>query len=117
MKTLFIDTSNLPQRSEYICDKQGKHDLVGLILIELADKQNFRIEPGTRTPQQMTEAVYPITIYYRHTIVLTDIGYKLLQATRLPVSQQVRTANHILQQVDINIQPPPEVTAGLGWSF
>ena len=103
MKTIILENSVLSQRSEYISDKQGKLDLVGLIMSELGCK----IPHGTRTPQQLSRAVDPISTYIRQTVVLTPTGYSLLMVTSLPPNQQVVAANKLLNPHGYNVFTPP----------
>lgn len=103
MHQVYINTSTLPLRSQFISDKQGKLDLVGQIITQLGTK----VEPGTRTPQTMRRACDPITVYLRQSIVLTPVGYSLLQVTNLPIAQQIPRANRILLPHNITLVTTP----------
>jgi hypothetical protein len=103
MKTIHVSPSSLPQRSQFIRDKTGKYDLLGFIISELGCK----IDPGTRTPQQLTRSVDPITVYLRQTVILTPLGYSLLYVTNLPITQQIPAANKLLLPYNITISTSP----------
>lgn len=103
MRQIYVNTSTLPLRSQFICDKANKLDLLGSILSSLGCK----LEPGTRTPQNMSRACDPITVYLRQSVVLTPVGYSLLQITNLPIAQQIPAANKLLLPHHISLVTTP----------
>lgn len=102
MQFIEIDSTELPSRPQFICDKAGRLDLLGQIITQLG----CDVPPGTRTPNSLSRAVDPISNYIRQFIILTPAGYNLLMATSLPTNQQIQAANRILNPFSITIITP-----------
>jgi len=101
MKTIEIYLEDVNPKARYICDAEGKCDLLGQILTTGFD---INIPPKTRTPQDLCSSIrWFVTCYRGYTYSNTGLTQQLLDNASLPSRKQMEAANKLLNPIGINL--------------
>jgi hypothetical protein len=101
MKRITIYPQDIMPGAKYICDAEGRCDLVGQIL---ASGYDIRIPPKTRTPQELQRAILNFTTIVRqYTYAMTPLCLQLLANSTLSPRKQIEAANKLLVKYDIEL--------------
>jgi hypothetical protein len=101
MRRIVIYPQDIMPGAKYICDAEGRCDLVGQIL---ASGYGIRIPPKTRTPQELQRAILHFTTIVRqYTFAMTPLCLQLLSNSTLSPRKQIEAANKLLAKHDIEL--------------
>jgi hypothetical protein len=99
MKSITVYPQDIIPNAKYMCDAEGRCDLLGQLLMNGYD---IRIPPKTRTPQCLSSAINNFVICIRQYVYSnTPLTLALLKLSSLPPRKQIAEANKLLQAVGI----------------
>jgi hypothetical protein len=99
MKSITIYPQDIIPNAKYMCDAEGRCDLLGQLLM---NGYGIRIPPKTRTPQCLSSAINNFVICIRQYVYSnTPLTLALLKLSSLPPRKQIAEANKLLQTVGI----------------
>jgi hypothetical protein len=99
MKSITVYPQDIIPNAKYMCDAEGRCDLLGQLLI---NGYGIRIPPKTRTPQCLQSAINNFVVCIRSYVYSnTPLTIALLKLTSLPPRKQIAEANKLLQAVGI----------------
>ena len=114
MKIINIYIQDIIPNAKYMCDADGRCDLLGQLL---TTGYGIRLPPKTRTPQELNTAIQHFVIIIRgYVYALTPLALQLLANASLPPRKQITLANELLKSVNIQLNiveepshtPPPQ---------
>jgi hypothetical protein len=115
MQTITIYTQDIISNAKYICDAEGRCDLLGQILVT---GYNIRVAPKTRTPACLQTGIRNFVSLYRGYVYCnTPLTLALLDNAYLPPGKQVAEANKLLNPLGINLVTESQCIAKIGDSY
>lgn len=101
MRNITIYHQDIIPNAKYMCDAEGRCDLLGQIL---TTGYAMRIPPKTRTPQCLQTSINNFVVCIRQYVYSnTPLTQKLLSNSNLSPRKQIEEANRLLNPVGINL--------------
>lgn len=99
MKTISIPRIVLKHPNKYLL-RDNQYDILGCILLKLG----YTIPDKTKLPSELKMEIPYFTTSIRRKIVDTDLTIRLLDLDCSPQKEAIRSANILLQPIQIQIQ-------------
>ncbi len=108
MKTITVYPQDIIPNAKYMCDAQGRCDLLGQILI---NGYGIRIPPKTRTPQCLQSSIVNfVTCIRQYVYCNTPLTQSLLALSPLSPRKQIAEANLLLNPLNITLVTEEQLT-------